>query len=199
MFEQAAHNIVYIVNLDYPLSGVMTNFEVYMFVTKDRFIEEHRMLEGGRLDGRIYVVDGESRIVSNRQNSILGSEAGSFCVEYPDVDRRSYLMRFFNAVGSRKGLGNPSSKRYSCAMVDLEDTLRMYRAADYVPSAHALCDVFLKWCLDNHRVGACVEHLEQGSRYPHVHFLYERGNRQHEEFQKWLAVRLDKEHMRLNQ
>lgn len=35
-----------IVGADYPLNGVITNFEAYMFITVQKFIIDHHKIEG---------------------------------------------------------------------------------------------------------------------------------------------------------
>lgn len=83
------------------------------------------------------------------------------------------------------------SKRFSCLLVDLKDEFGQYIRFEYENAIHVLFDAFFAWCKANDRVGAVVEYLEQEKRLPHTHFLYERANRKHNEFQTWLIAEMD--------
>lgn len=182
-FNNIPDNLIYMFGDDYPMSDSMTYFEGYMFVTTQKYIDEHRLLNG-RLDGRIYVTDGNMKVVPYVRGITPGT--GSVRIKDAVLDVRKDLVRYFNAIGKAKGLKSPSSERFSCLLVDLKDASGKYLRANYENAMHVLCNAFLAWCLENHRVGAAVEHLEQGTRLPHTHFLYERGKDKYNEFQQWL-------------
>lgn len=159
---------------DYPLNGVITYFEAYMFATTDKHMAEHRFLVDSvkALSGRCIVIDEKGFVHE---------------LDAPTLDERKGMLSLFNKAIKAKGLKFPDADPLSCVMIDLEDNNGYYVQSEYDDLLIELSDIFSKWCIDNKRVGACMHHQEQGQRYPHMHLLYERAPRKHNEFQDYLG------------
>lgn len=155
------------VNSDYPLSGVVTYFEAYMFVTTQKHIAEHTL----PLQGELILVDG------NR---------GVTVTPMADPNDRSASLTAFNRMAKAKIPSMPKPSGLSCCLIDFigDDDCS---DADYDSAYAELKDKFIKFMTDNDRVAAMTQHWPQGRRYPHVHILYQRKRGKHDEFQNWLC------------
>ena len=178
---------------DYPLTGVLTYFEAYMFVTTPKHMAEHRFIASNgveRLDGCVHVVDGIMGDNMSMNPAALAKATGSFAMRNPDLPCRKALLSLFNSIGVRRGLGNPKPGGFSCVLIDFRDPSGLYDPAAIRATADRICRLFAEWCAANDRAGAIAQHLAQGNRLPHVHALYQRGKGKHEEFQDWLRARI---------
>lgn len=159
---------------DYPLNGPITYFEAYMFATTDAHMDEHVLFDDitKAIHGSILLVDkdGATTLLNN-----------------PTLDKRRAALTSFNGMLKSKPLDFPNAKKLSCVMIDLEDKSDLYVSKGYRDFLLQLTSIFMNWCQTNQRIGACVHHQEQKDRVPHLHLLYERAPRKHNEFQKHLV------------
>lgn len=180
MFGDAGNNITYVLQEDQHIRGTIAGFESYLFVTSDKYIRMHRMHTGDGityLDGRAYVSDGVSDMTVNPPAYQMEGSSGSFCMKRPALSARKDILSFFNRLCMEKGMGDLSSSRFACTMVEIKDKEKHYVREQYKWAADDVCETFMEWCRKEERIGVCVEHLEETDRLPHVHFLYERrGN-----------------------
>ena len=150
---------------DYPLTGTITNFESYMFATKDKFISEHTSF-----NEEIVIVDG------NRSTE---------CVSMNELSDRKKALSKFNALAKEQEL-DISSKHYSCIMIDFVIEDDAFNEKAFNKSYKQLKKYFINWTTENNRVAVMVQHFYQGERWPHVHILLQRKPRKHNEFQDFL-------------
>lgn len=155
------------INEDYPLTGVVTHFEAYMFATVDRYLKEHKQ----PLSGEIVIVDG------NR---------GVDTTPMADLNDRSRCLTQFNRLAKAKIPAVPKPTGLSCCMIDLVGD-KACTDADCDDVYRQLKEFFIDFMQKNDRVAVMVQHWAQGSRYPHVHMLYQRKRGKHDEFQDWLC------------
>ena len=151
---------------DYPLKGVVTNFEAYMFATKDKFIQEHTSF-----DEEIILVDG------NRSVQVFSMKSQS--------DRLNALT-VFNKLAKLQISTMPSANGLSCVLIDLSMDEDDWDFDEIQMVYNELKDVFIQWMKQNNRVAVMVQHFYQGKRYPHVHILYQKAFRKHNEFKDYL-------------
>lgn len=160
-------DIQLVVGNDYPLKNIITFFEAYMFITKPKFIAEH-----------FQPVTGESVIVDGNRNVITES------LELLSV-RKSNLS-LFNSLAKAQIPSMPSPKGLSCCMIEF-----IADGENYIADCSAVYSDFKKTFIDfmeaHDKVAVMVQHWGQYQRYPHVHILYQRTPRKHEEFQKWFC------------
>lgn len=154
---------------DYPLSGCVTYFEPYMFVTSDKWISEH----DGVYDG--IVVNGSQGIVSVN--------------DWSDVSTRKQMVTKFNSC-LKSVIDFPKTNMMSCVLIDIitpDDVVYDDNVmTQLIEIVDELKDIFADWCIRENRVGALVPHVWQDNRYVHVHILYNRKRGEHEEFQNYL-------------
>lgn len=150
---------------DYPLDGSITGFEAYMFITTPKFISEHSNVTDG------VVIDGAKGVVSEKG--------------WDNLDTRKKMLTLFNNKLKTRITNFPKGAMVSCLLIDLDIT---EDTTDEEINEHIeiITNAFIEWCTENDRAGACVPHLYQGNRLPHLHFLYNRGRGKHDEFQKYL-------------
>ena len=159
------------VGSDYELTGVVTNFEAYMFITTPKFIAEHPIM----VPGELVIVDG------NR---------GHIIKPLAVLDDRKASLTKFNQLAKAKIPSMPAAKGLSCVLIDfmpVDEHGPGCTAAEYATAYQELKRAFLKYMKDNDRVAVMVQHWRQGRRYPHVHILYQRTLGKHDEFQTWLC------------
>lgn len=149
---------------DYPLDGNITFFEAYMFVTTDKFLTEHGDVENG------VVVAGNTGCVS------FG--------DWSDLGIRKKMLSLFNQNLKQVISNFPSPDKVSCTMIEFDGDIGDMNAV--MNTVQQLQDIFVQWCIAENRVGACVPHVYQLNRVPHVHLLYQRANGKHDEFQTYL-------------
>ena len=154
-------------NDNYPLDGVITCFEAYMFSTTQEHISEHISF-----DESIVIVDG------NRSTNIISMN---------ELNDRKNALTQFNKLAKQKIPSMPKSTGLSCCMIDFIDEDNVYDKTEINAAYGRLEELFIKWCHDNDRVGAMVQHFYQGNRVPHVHMLYQRGRGKHNEFQDYFS------------
>lgn len=152
---------------DYPLTGCITYFEAYCFATTPKHYSEHSDFADG------VVVDGKRGIIS-----VSG---------WNDLTVRKKMLTLFNDKLKQVVTNFPKPSWVSAAMIDLIGDAET-SDDEYLMMIESLKGLFVKWCVENDRIGACCVHMWQGSRYPHVHILYPRGRGKHNEFQDWLRT-----------
>lgn len=154
---------------DYPLTGPITYFEAYMFVTTTKHINEHGVVYDG------VVVDGNKGVLPT----------GSFVVLQ---NRKNAVTLFNNALKSV--LKNfPNANMVSCVLIDFDGDINDMQ--EVIKVTEMLKRLFVEWCQVNNRVGACVPHLDQNKRAPHMHFLYTKVRGKSSEFQDYLMTKLN--------
>lgn len=156
---------------DYPLNGVITAFEAYMFITTDKFIRQHE----DTFPCSIIMVDGKS---------------GRNEVKMQDLKDRKAALTAFNKMASARIPSIPKPTGLSCVLVDLTTESEDYQMPEMEEACTELSGMFARWCEENDRVGVIVPHMLQDGRWPHVHILYQRGRGKHNEFQDWLSDQL---------
>ena len=151
------------VGKDYPLSGVITNFEAYMFITVQKFIIDHHKIEG---EITTVMHDGSVHIES-----------------MSNLNDRKAALTAFNKTASAYIPSFPKPNNLSCCIIEFE----IDGVTDDVNELYmGIRQTFIDWLVENNRVGVMVQHFYQKNRSPHLHILYERGNRKHDEFQTYL-------------
>ena len=158
-----------IIGQDYPLTGPITYFEAYMFVTTAKYINEHGVVYNGT------VVDGSNGVIPT----------GSFVILQ---NRKDAVTLFNNAL--KPVLKNfPNANMVSCVLIDFDGDIDDMQEVMKVTGL--LERLFVGWCRANNRVGACVPHLDQDNRAPHMHFLYTKVRGKSSEFQDYLMTKLN--------
>lgn len=159
---------------DYPLNGVLTGFEPYIFITTKKFIAQHEKFD------KLYinVCSGE-----NKDTYLLG-----------DLQSRKDALHNFN-VYMINAVGHfPKVSDVSCFMMYLraenkeEDIDECYGSV--YDTISLLAELF---CKERNCVLAMVPHFHQGREMPHIHFLYSRKGKGNQ-FQEFIDKELyDKE------
>lgn len=159
-----------VVNEDYPLSGNINGFFAYMLSTTETQAKKQLGFN------------------NNHITVIAKCETTDFNPE--DMrDRESAKQAFLDAL---KEVHSPADANHpemlSCALVDMTsiNPSEAYRAIGLILLLYEM------WCRSECRVGIAVSHFDQEGRCPHIHFLYERKEGQHSEFQVWLLWNLDR-------
>lgn len=152
---------------DYPLTGCITNFEAYCFATTPKHYSAHSDFVDG------VVVDGKHGVIS-----VLG---------WDDLTVRKAMLTLFNDKSKQVVTNFPKPSWVSSVMIDVIGDAKT-SDDEYLMMIELVKELFVKWCVDNNRVGACCVHMWQGRRYPHLHILYVRGRGKHNEFQDWLRT-----------
>ena len=157
-------DIEIIVGHDYPLTGTITNFEAYMFITTDKHIVKHT-----DFNEEIVIVDGSRSYKIIDMNQL--------------TDRKSALS-LFNQLAKAQGIDIPKPSQLSCVVIDFacDDDCEY---SDFDNVYDKVKNEFIRFMTDNNRVGVMVQHFYQNERYPHVHMLYQRRRGQHDEFQTY--------------
>lgn len=151
---------------DYPLNGVITAFEAYMFITKPKFIVEHFQ----PVMGELVIVDGNRQV---------------FVKQLERLSVRKSSLELFNRLAKAQIPSIPDPDGLSCCMIDfvLDEDCCM---ADCNAAYREFKKVFIDFMKTQNKVAVMVQHWMQYHRYPHVHILYQRDPGKHEEFQEWL-------------
>lgn len=155
---------------DYPLNGIITHFEAYMFVTLPKHIAEHR----NPIPGELILVDGNRCTVTRAMDNLSVRKAS---------------LTNFNQLAKAQIPSIPKPNGLSCCMIDFmpdDESGQDCTEAQYQAVYLELRKAYLDFMATNNRVAAMVQHWAQGHRYPHVHILYQRKRGQHNEFQDWL-------------
>lgn len=154
---------------DYPLSGSVTAFEAYMFVTVEKWVSQHEDVENGIV--------------------VLGKEGAVPEEDWSDLAVRKKMLKTFNTALKPLMPKFPNPSRLSCCLIELGPNDATIE--DVRKTVSEIQSVFRDWCIQNNRVGACVPHLWQrkgdGMRTYHLHVLYFRLRGQHNEFQTYLT------------
>lgn len=153
------------VGADYPLNGVITNFEAYMFITVQKFIINHHKIEG--------------EITTVMHDGFVHIESMS------NLNDRKAALTAFNETASVHIPSLPKSTGLSCCMIEF-DIDGVIDDDDVNELYMEIRQTFIDWLVENNRVGVMVQHFYQKNRPPHLHILYERRNRKHDEFQTYL-------------
>lgn len=162
---------------DYPLKGDITFFEAYMFMTTKKFIVEHTMFP----HHNFYVCHGEETdryslddLVSRKDalhnfNVYMTQQLGHF----PKVDNVGCFIAYLEA-------GSPGE----------DDDRYYFNVYEY------LSEMVSAFFGTANRVVCFVPHFHQGENCPHVHFLYQKANGEHNILQDCLSAMMDNQDSR---
>ena len=152
---------------DYPLSGILNHFEAYMFLTTPKHYEEH-----DSFDEEIVLVDGNRDVLYFRME---------------DLEERKIALKTFNNMLKKKYSDFNSPSHVSCLMIEFMMPEDEWDDNEINESYEELKNILIMWAQNNDRIAAMTQHFYQGRRYPHVHILYQRAPRKHNEFQDYLS------------
>lgn len=159
-------NVIVDFGADYPLSGIITNFESYMFSTTPKHYKEHNSF-----DEEIVLIDGNRDVLYFRME---------------DLEQRKRALKSFNEMLKNKYYDFDNPSHLSCLMIDFILPEAEWDDNEINEAYEKIKNIFITWAQDNDRIAAMVQHFYQGNRYPHVHILYQRASRKHNEFQNFL-------------
>ena len=157
---------------DYPLTGDITSFEAYMFVTTNKFIGEHTNIP----HENFYVCHGD-----DTDNYILD-----------DLVSRKDALHNLNVYMTQK-LGHfPKAEDLGCFIAYLEaGTPEEDDDSTYFLAYNYFAELVNAFCSVSSRVVGFVPHFHQGNNCPHVHFLYQKEKGEDSILQKYLTVMMD--------
>ena len=131
------------VGKDYPLSGVITNFEAYMFITVQKFIIDHHKIEG---EITTVMHDGFVHIAS-----------------MSNLNDRKAALTAFNKTASVHIPSFPKPTGLSCCMIEFDTD----GVTDDVNELYMeIRQTFIDWLVENNRVGVMVQHFSDKNVVP---------------------------------
>ena len=158
---------------DHSLNGKnIIGFEAYMFMTKDKFITQHRCIPHSSFS--IFERKGQ--------------------VDFPldKLDARKKALKLFND-NMRERVGRlPTGSDVGCCIIYLEvDTSDEDNDEHYFNVYEQLSIIADKFCKEKNRVVAMLPHFHQGNDIPHIHCLYQRLPQEQNIFQEYIVEQLN--------
>ena len=152
---------------DYPLFGALTSFEAYMLATTEKQIEKQASLELCEA----VVVNGKEWVKRFSLDELK--------------DRKNVLSLFNATVKEKKIALAPNN--FSCFLIDITTNDNTISIEEAETAYNEIIEHSIEWLKENDRVALVAQHFYQYNRVPHIHFLYERKKRKHNELQEYLT------------
>lgn len=155
---------------DYTLTGDVSVFEAYMFMTTARFIAGH---DAGEFTTGLHIP------------VLRGTDSDEYAVAV--LQQRKDALHNFNVYMTAAVGRFPRAEDLGCFIMYLRAATRREERDDrYADTFAYVLGAARSWCSQENRVLAMVPHLHQGKEMPHIHFLYQRKARERNAFQRFL-------------
>ena len=160
------------VNYDYPINGVISFFESYMFITTDKWIKQHPDKIGGEIS-----------LIHNGKEKIIKMEKLE--------DRKNALHEFNNNLKEKYNGNIPEGQELGIFEITFDDwnskmpDVNTGFSYDFFAGAYFaynnIKNIIINWSKRNNRTIAMAWHLFQTKtgnlvRIPHVHVIYSKEN-----------------------
>jgi len=159
---------------DYPLTGEITSFEAYMFMTTKKFMGKHSKFPH------------KNFFVCHRDN------IDEYVLD--DLQSRKDGMHNFN-VYLTQHLGHfPKAEELGSFIAYLEgDRSATEDEEAYFNAYKFLCVMVSIFCNSGNRVVGLVPHFYQGENRPHIHFLYQKAKGEKSILQRFLRAMMEEQ------